>query len=99
MKSTCPHRAVPLLGDDHGHNDAEFNPGEMPRARWSRQGEILRCPWHGWEFDITTGKALSGEPWRVATYDVVMSEAKQETTVPTYQVIQSDNMLLLVLQK
>ena len=25
---------------------------------WSRPGEMLKCPWHGWEFDIVTGKAL-----------------------------------------
>jgi 3-phenylpropionate/trans-cinnamate dioxygenase ferredoxin subunit len=29
-------------------------PGEY---RYTRQGEILRCPWHGWEFDIRTGQS------------------------------------------
>lgn len=24
---------------------------------YSRQGEILRCPWHGWEFDVRTGES------------------------------------------
>ena len=29
-------------------------PGEY---RLTRQGEMLRCPWHGWEFDIRTGQS------------------------------------------
>jgi nitrite reductase/ring-hydroxylating ferredoxin subunit len=29
-------------------------PGEI---QYTRLGEILRCPWHGWEFDIRTGQS------------------------------------------
>jgi 3-phenylpropionate/trans-cinnamate dioxygenase ferredoxin subunit len=36
-------------------------PGEY---RWSRRGEIIRCPWHGWEFDVRTGKSWC-EPTKV----------------------------------
>jgi 3-phenylpropionate/trans-cinnamate dioxygenase ferredoxin subunit len=25
---------------------------------YAREGEIIRCPWHGWEFDIKTGKSF-----------------------------------------
>ena len=25
--------------------------------RLERGGEFLRCPWHGWEFDIKTGQS------------------------------------------
>jgi 3-phenylpropionate/trans-cinnamate dioxygenase ferredoxin subunit len=25
--------------------------------RVTRPGEFLRCPWHGWEFDIRTGQS------------------------------------------
>ena len=29
------------------------------RSRWEREGEILFCPWHGWEFDLLTGACLT----------------------------------------
>ena len=30
----------------------------MPgQYRCSRPGEMVKCPWHGWEFDIRTGKS------------------------------------------
>ena len=38
-------------------------PGEYV---YSRAGEILRCPWHGWEFDIKTGQSYC-DPERIRT--------------------------------
>ncbi len=36
-----------------------------------REGEILKCPWHMWEFDINTGQTLHDETIRIRTYQVV----------------------------
>ena len=30
----------------------------------------LRCPWHKWEFDIASGRALADERLRVRRYSV-----------------------------
>ena len=30
-------------------------PGEYS---YEREGQILRCPWHGWEFDLMSGECL-----------------------------------------
>jgi nitrite reductase (NADH) small subunit len=27
-----------------------------PLGRGTLCGEVLTCPWHGWQFDVTTGK-------------------------------------------
>jgi nitrite reductase/ring-hydroxylating ferredoxin subunit len=30
----------------------------------------LRCPWHEWEYDITTGESVFDPTVRVKTYEV-----------------------------
>src|ERR1700728_164876 len=38
---------------------------------YTRLGEILRCPWHGWEFDIRTGQSYCDpKRFRVKAYPV-----------------------------
>lgn len=50
----CPHEGAPLCkGHITGRMEAD-RPGEY---RLTKVGEMLRCPWHGWEFDIRTGQS------------------------------------------
>jgi 3-phenylpropionate/trans-cinnamate dioxygenase ferredoxin subunit len=54
LNDRCPHRGGSLSrGWQTGLVEAD-GPG---RYRYSRKGEIIRCPWHGWEFDIRTGQS------------------------------------------
>jgi nitrite reductase (NADH) small subunit len=32
------------------------------------EGQVVSCPWHGWQFDVTTGKALLNPAEGVQTY-------------------------------
>ncbi len=42
----------------------------------SRAGEIVRCPWHGWEFDLRTGKSrFDPNRWRTRAIDVEVEDA------------------------
>jgi nitrite reductase/ring-hydroxylating ferredoxin subunit len=41
---------------------------------WEREGEIINCPWHGWEFDLQDGGHLSDPKHRLITYDVVVED-------------------------
>ncbi len=57
----CPHEGAPLgLGLRVGVSESD-RPGCYAH---SRPGELLRCPWHGWEFDIRTGQSWC-EPSRL----------------------------------
>ncbi|HVB11017.1 MAG TPA: Rieske (2Fe-2S) protein [Bacillota bacterium] len=68
LNNLCPHAGGPLcLGEVTGTTLA----GAAPYAlQWIRPGEILRCPWHAWEVDITTGRTVTDPARSVATYPV-----------------------------
>jgi nitrite reductase/ring-hydroxylating ferredoxin subunit len=41
-----------------------------------REGEIIRCPWHLWEFEIATGRCLVDPHVRVKTYPVAIEDGQ-----------------------
>jgi nitrite reductase/ring-hydroxylating ferredoxin subunit len=58
----------------------------------TRDGEIVRCPWHGWEFDITDGRSVFN-PHRVRarSYDVFVEagEAADAAEVPPCELVRA----------
>ncbi|HET6308211.1 MAG TPA: Rieske (2Fe-2S) protein [Rhodopila sp.] len=51
----CPHQGAPLCRGEVVSRLVAPTPGDY---RLTRQGEMIRCPWHCWEFDIRTGQSL-----------------------------------------
>ena len=68
LRNRCPHQGGPLCeGKTWGMLFARV-PGEL---EYTRAGEILTCAWHGWEFDIRTGRSwCDPERLRVRAYAV-----------------------------
>lgn len=68
LLNRCPHQGAALCeGPLIGLAEAT-QPGEIT---YTRRGEILRCPWHGWEFDIRTGQSYCDpRKFRVPAYAV-----------------------------
>ncbi len=61
LLNRCPHQGGSLCEGVQTGLLTSPSPGEYVS---SRGGEILRCPWHGWEFDIRTGQSYC-EPDRI----------------------------------
>ena len=68
LMNRCPHQGAALCEGPLIGLALSSNPGEI---EYTKLGEILRCPWHGWEFDVRTGKSWC-DPGRIRTktYDV-----------------------------
>ena len=74
----CPHQGGPLC---KGETLGFLRPGEVGEFHYSRAGEIVRCPWHGWEYDLRTGQSWF-DPARVMVrrYDVLVEPGAQLLT-------------------
>ena len=92
LRNRCPHQGAPLcLGAIKGMA-LPSKPGEY---QWGREGEILRCPWHGWEFDIPSGQSIfNPHRMRVRTYEVTV-EPDDDPTIETYPVTVEDGVIVL----
>ncbi|WP_114579353.1 Rieske (2Fe-2S) protein [Saliphagus sp. LR7] len=74
LKNDCPHQRAPLCEGKLSGTTRSNRPGEY---EWERDGQIISCPWHGWEFDVTTGESVFN-PHEVKT---MTFEATTETDV------------------
>lgn len=54
LHNRCPHLGGPLC---HGALTGLLQSDEPGTYAYTRHNELVRCPWHGWEFDIRTGQS------------------------------------------
>lgn len=68
LRNRCAHQGGPLCrGRVFGRLDSE-RPGEY---RYEDGRYLLECPWHGWEFDMSTGQSwFDPQRTRVRRYPV-----------------------------
>ena len=71
LHNRCPHTGGPLcLGPITG----TALPSTGQKFEYGREGSILRCAWHGWEFEIETGQSLVDPKIRARTYTVTVED-------------------------
>jgi nitrite reductase (NADH) small subunit len=72
LANRCPHAGAPVCRGAIGGISEADKPGV--EVRWGRDGEILRCPWHGWEFEIASGRTVTEPVKRIPTYPVFVED-------------------------
>jgi 3-phenylpropionate/trans-cinnamate dioxygenase ferredoxin subunit len=74
LLNRCPHQGAPL---DQAACVAKLTSPEPGVYQRSRVGELLRCAWHGWEFDMRTGQSwFDPKKVRIRTYPVVIEDGE-----------------------
>ena len=71
LHNGCPHKGGPLC---EGRICGTTLPGYG--FAYGREGQVLRCAWHGWEFDVATGRALADPRVRARTYPVAVEDGQ-----------------------
>ncbi len=41
-----------------------------PLGQGTLEGEVVTCPWHGWQYNVKTGEAVFNEQIKVQCYEV-----------------------------
>jgi nitrite reductase/ring-hydroxylating ferredoxin subunit len=74
LRNLCPHKQGPLcVGRVSGRVVAAAPPSTYaPELELVQDGEIIRCPWHLYEYEIATGRCLVDPQLRVKTFPVVV---------------------------
>jgi nitrite reductase/ring-hydroxylating ferredoxin subunit len=79
----CRHQGGPICeGNLTGTVEATYDrdSGETSLA-WAREDEVLMCPWHGWEYDVTSGACLSKRTVELPCYPVEVQDGELVVTL------------------
>ena len=75
LLNRCPHEGAPLEKAACVARLTSPEPGVYER---SRVGELLRCPWHGWEFDMRNGQSwFDPKRVKVRSYPVAVESGEE----------------------
>jgi nitrite reductase/ring-hydroxylating ferredoxin subunit len=80
LPNVCVHQFGPLC---HGQITGTLvaTEGSQWQVSWVREGQILICPWHALEFDITTGQCLARDR-RAVTRSIMVRDGYAGATPP-----------------
>ena len=97
LLNRCPHQGAQLCSGMLTATIESSGPGEYTL---DTQRQMLRCPWHGWEFDIRTGQSwCDPSRLRVKTYPVSVEAGGELVKGPyvaeTYRVTVEDDYLVV----
>ncbi|MFX3635964.1 MAG: Rieske (2Fe-2S) protein [Candidatus Pristimantibacillus sp.] len=71
FRNSCPHQGVPMI---YGSVTGTMLPSNPQEYVYGHHNELIRCPLHGWEFNLKTGKAMFSPDVSIKKYDVEEEE-------------------------
>lgn len=75
IRNRCPHQGAELC---RGRTVGEVTSNKPGEYTFRSPGAVIRCPWHGWEFELSNGRSwFDPATVRVKSYkvDVVPADA------------------------
>jgi nitrite reductase/ring-hydroxylating ferredoxin subunit len=66
----CAHQGADLMGTPH--LQGTIVDGQVGTFCYGMDAQVLRCPWHNWEYDVTTGQSLHDRRRRLASRPVTV---------------------------
>jgi nitrite reductase (NADH) small subunit len=80
VRNSCPHAQAPICSGKVG---GTWLPSDPDEREYGLDGRVVKCPWHGWEFDLTDGRALFGtSSKRLVTYAIDVDEGEVTVVLP-----------------
>lgn len=77
-RNICPHAGAPVCV---GKISGTTLPSPVYEYNYGRDNCIIRCPWHGWEFDLKTGEHLVDPEMRLKKFPVELPPGGEAETV------------------
>jgi 3-phenylpropionate/trans-cinnamate dioxygenase ferredoxin subunit len=99
LLNRCPHQGAELCKGTLIGLATSKEPGHF---ELTRQGEMLKCPWHGWEYDIRPGQSgCDPNDTKVRAYPVTVEPGTMLVKGPyvaeTFQVTADEAYVVLEL--
>jgi nitrite reductase (NADH) small subunit len=74
VRNRCPHKGAPIC---KGILGGTWPPSRVGELAFERDGEVLVCPWHGYEYDLNTGLELyQDRPTRLRKYQAAIEDGQ-----------------------
>jgi nitrite reductase/ring-hydroxylating ferredoxin subunit len=73
MANYCVHQGGPLC---EGPVSGSVTTDEDGTLCYDSDRQVVKCPWHGWEFDVESGEHLSRPQYNQPTYEVLEDDGE-----------------------
>ena len=82
-ENRCMHQGGPVCtGEIMGRYEQVLNAdGTIAGERFDEAEPHLVCPWHGWEYDLASGRCAADRRFRLRRYPVTLKDGDVYVTV------------------